>query len=55
MNTLPRYVSINDRLVPPDAATVSVFNPAIYGAFGVYESMQMRDGVIFHFKNTWTD
>ncbi|MBP7964703.1 MAG: aminotransferase class IV [Caldilineaceae bacterium] len=50
-STLPHYVSINGRLVPPDAATVSVFNPAIYGAFGIYESMQMRDGVIFHFDD----
>ena len=51
MAQLPRFISINGRLVPPDAATVSVFNPAIYGAFGVYESMQMRDGVIFHFED----
>lgn len=49
--TLPLFVSINGRLVAPDAANVSVFNPAIYGAFGVYESMQMRDGVIFHFED----
>ncbi len=51
MAPLPRYVSINGRLVPPDAATISVFNPAISGAFGIYESMQMRDGVIFHFED----
>jgi len=51
MALLPRFVSINGQLVTPDAATVSIFNPAIYGAFGVYESMQMRDGVIFHFDD----
>ncbi len=49
--TLPLFVSINGQLVVPSAATISVFNPAIYGAFGVYESMQMRDGVIFHFED----
>ena len=49
--SLPLFVSINGLLVEPKAAAVSVFNPAIYGAFGVYESMQMRDGVIFHFED----
>ena len=49
--SLPQFVSINGHLVPPSAASISVFNPAIYGAFGVYESMQMRHRVIFHFQD----
>ncbi len=44
---LPLYVSRNGVLIPPAQATVSVFNPAIYGAFGVYESLQVVSGVAF--------
>ena len=35
------------QLDPAAEASVSVFNPAIYGAYGVYESMQVTDGVVF--------
>lgn len=44
---LPIYVLRNGALVLPAQATISVFNPAIYGAFGVYESMQVVNGVVF--------
>ena len=43
----PAFVSRNGQLIPPGEASVSVFNPAIYGAYGVYESMQVTDGVVF--------
>jgi len=44
---LPTYVLRNGALVLPAQASISVFNPAIYGAFGVYESMQVAHGVVF--------
>jgi branched-subunit amino acid aminotransferase/4-amino-4-deoxychorismate lyase len=43
----PLFVSRNGALIPPADAAISVFNPAIYGAYGVYESMQVRNGVVF--------
>jgi branched-subunit amino acid aminotransferase/4-amino-4-deoxychorismate lyase len=43
----PLYVSRNGALIPPGEAAISVFNPAIYGAYGVYESMQVRNGIVF--------
>jgi branched-subunit amino acid aminotransferase/4-amino-4-deoxychorismate lyase len=44
---LPTYVLRNGALVLPAQASISVFNPAIYGAFGVYESMQVANSVVF--------
>jgi branched-chain amino acid aminotransferase len=44
---LPRWVSRNGTLIEPAEATISIFNPVIYGAFGVYESIQLCSGVIF--------
>ena len=44
---LPVFVSCNGVLVPPAEAVVSVFTPALYGAYGVYESMQVVGGVAF--------
>lgn len=41
------YVSRNGELVPAVEARISVFNPAIYGAWGVYESIQVAKGVVF--------
>jgi D-alanine transaminase len=43
----PLYVSRNGELITPGEAAISVFNPAIYGAYGVYESMQVRNGIVF--------
>ena len=40
-------VSCNGVLVRTAEARISVFNPAIYGAWGVYESLQVVNGVIF--------
>lgn len=45
--TLPHLVSRNGCLIAPPDAHVSIFNPAIFGAFGVYESIQLYQGVIF--------
>jgi branched-chain amino acid aminotransferase len=43
----PAFVSRNGVLIAPGDAAVSVFNPAVYGAYGVYESMQVAEGVVF--------
>jgi len=45
--SLPAYVSRNGAMIRPKEARISVFNPAIYGAYGVYESMQVNGGVVF--------
>ena len=45
--SLPAYVSRNGALIRPEEAHISVFDPAIYGAYGVYESMQVSRGVVF--------
>jgi branched-subunit amino acid aminotransferase/4-amino-4-deoxychorismate lyase len=45
--SLPIHVSRNGVLVPPAQSCVPVFNPAIYGAYGIYESMQVSNGVVF--------
>jgi len=44
---LPQVVSRNGQLIPPPAAHISIFNPVIFGAFGVYESIQLCQGVCF--------
>jgi len=45
--TLPVYVSRNGVLIAPEQACVSVLNPAIYAGYGVYETMQVVNGVAF--------
>jgi branched-subunit amino acid aminotransferase/4-amino-4-deoxychorismate lyase len=45
--SLPTRVSRNGVLVQPAQACVSVFNPAIYGAYGVYESVEVANGIVF--------
>jgi len=47
-NISTRFVVCNGELIPPDAATVSVLGSTLYGAFGVYESIQLWNGVVFH-------
>ena len=47
-SAITRFVSVNGELIPPQEACVSVFNPVIFGAFGVYESIQLRESVPFH-------
>lgn len=49
--TLPQTVSRNGRLIAPADAQISIFNPVIFGAFGVYESIQLYQGVIFHLED----
>lgn len=46
--TLPQFVSRNGRLIAPADAHISIFNPVIFGAFGVYESIQLYQDVVFH-------
>lgn len=43
-----RFVVCNGELIPSGAATVSVLGSTLYGAFGVYESIQLWNGVVFH-------
>jgi branched-subunit amino acid aminotransferase/4-amino-4-deoxychorismate lyase len=45
--TLPALVLRNGKLVLPAQANISVFNPALYGAHGVYESLQVVNGTVF--------
>ena len=44
---LPVYISRNGVLVSPTEANVSVLTPALYGAYGVYESLQVVGGAPF--------
>jgi branched-subunit amino acid aminotransferase/4-amino-4-deoxychorismate lyase len=43
----PSFVLRNGVMIPAAEAGISVFNPAIYGSYGVYESMQVAGGVVF--------
>lgn len=43
----PTRISRNGVFLSPSSAAVSVLNPAIYGAYGVYESLQLARGVVF--------
>jgi branched-subunit amino acid aminotransferase/4-amino-4-deoxychorismate lyase len=45
--SLPIHLSRNGVLIQPAQACITVFNPAIYGAFGVYESVQVTHGIAF--------
>lgn len=45
--SLPLYVSRNGVLITPAQACVPVFNSALFGAYGVYEAMQVSRGVVF--------
>ncbi len=47
-STIPHWVSCNGKMIAPAAATLSVLGDTIYGAWGVYESMQLAGGVVFH-------
>lgn len=48
---LPQVVSRNGDLIAPSEATVSVLGNVLYGAWGVYESIQLWDRVIFHLED----
>jgi branched-subunit amino acid aminotransferase/4-amino-4-deoxychorismate lyase len=45
--SLPFFVSRNGELIPPSEARISIFNPALSGSYGVYESFQIVHGVPF--------
>jgi branched-subunit amino acid aminotransferase/4-amino-4-deoxychorismate lyase len=45
--SLPIHVSRNGVLIPPAQACVPIFNPAISGAYGIYESIEVANGVVF--------
>ena len=47
-NISTRSVVCNGELIPPGGATVSVLGSTLYGAFGVYESIQLWNRVVFH-------
>jgi branched-chain amino acid aminotransferase len=47
---LPQVVSRNGQLIAPADAHISIFNPVIFGAFGVYESIQLYQSVIFRLE-----
>lgn len=51
--TFPKATLVchNGQLVPGSDAQVSVFHPALYGAYGVYESIEVRAGVVFHLED----
>jgi len=42
------HVSLNGQIVPADEATVSLLNPALLSAYGVYESIEVDKGAAFH-------
>lgn len=45
---LPLFVSRNGELVPAERACVPLRHPALLNAFGVYETVQVSQGVPFH-------
>ncbi len=45
---LPDFVMENGRVIPARQATIPVFNPVVFNALGVYETLLVWDGVIFH-------
>ena len=42
------FVVCNGALISPQEASISVLGNTLYGAFGVYESIQLWNGVVFH-------
>ncbi len=44
---LPTFILRNGACVLPAQANITIFNPALYVAYGVYESMQVVGGVAF--------
>lgn len=50
-SSLPCWVSRNGVLLAPTDAHISIFNPALFGAFGVYESIQLHRGRCFRLQS----
>ena len=45
------YVVLNGRMRPASEAIVSLFSPALFSSFGVYESVEVVEGVPFHLRD----
>jgi branched-chain amino acid aminotransferase len=54
---IPKFVCRNGEIIPSEEARVSIFNPAVFSAFGVYETLLVWEGVIFrpeeHLNRLW--
>jgi branched-chain amino acid aminotransferase len=46
-----QYVILNGRMRPATEAKVSLFSPALFSSFGVYESVEVVGGVPFHLRD----
>ncbi len=46
-----QYVILNGRMRPASEAKVSLFSPALFSSFGVYESVEVVEGVPFHLRD----
>lgn len=46
-----QYVILNGRMRPANEAKVSLFSPALFSSFGVYESVEVVEGVPFHLRD----
>ena len=44
----PEFVIENGDVVPAAEASIPIFNPVIFNALGVYETLLVWDGIIFH-------
>ena len=45
------YVMLNGKMRPADEAKVSLFSPALFSSFGVYESVETVEAVPFHLRD----
>lgn len=45
------HVILNGRIRPASEARVSLFSPALFSSFGVYESIEVVEGVPFHLQD----
>ncbi len=45
---LPKFVIENGNVVPATEASIPIFNPVVFNALGVYETLLVWDGIIFH-------
>lgn len=44
------HVILNGRVYPVSEAKISLFSPALFNSFGVYESIEVTEGVPFHLQ-----
>jgi branched-chain amino acid aminotransferase len=45
------HVILNGKIHPATEATISLFSPALFSSFGVYESIEVTEGVPFHLRD----